>query len=108
MSPHPLLRSPTSTNKEFLRLSKALEESGDYAHAYQTLVDEVNALVDRNALAEEEAQQLSKFNAQLLSHKNPAQKIMYVDRIRQELADVKQVGETDNAFVDSNSDRYTF
>jgi len=55
-------------------------------------------LVDRNALAEEEAQQLSKFNAELLSHKNPSQKIMYVDRIRQELADAKQVSEADNTF----------
>ena len=73
------------------RLTRALADSEDYAYAYQTLVDEVNALVDRNALAEEEAQQLSKFNAELLSHKNPAQKIMYVDRIRQELADMKQV-----------------
>ena len=81
-------------------LSRALAESEDYAHAYQTLVDEVNALVDRNALAEEEAQQLSKFNAELLSHKNPAQKIMYVDRIRQELADTKQVGSSnDPCFV---------
>jgi len=77
-------------------LSKALAESEDYAYAYQTLVDEVNALVDRNALAEEEAQQLSKFNAELLSHKNPAQKIMYVDRVRQELADAKQVGSSHN------------
>jgi len=81
-----------SLTEATFRLSKALAESEDYAHAYQTLIDEVNALVDRNALAEEEAQQLSKFNAQLLSHKNPAQKIMYVDRIRQELADTKQVG----------------
>ena len=80
-----------NTYQDAFRLSKALAESEDYAHAYQTLVDEVNALVDRNALAEEEAQQLSRFNAELLSHKNPAQKIMYVDRIRQELADVKQV-----------------
>ena len=72
-------------------MSRALAESEDYEHAYRTLVDEVNALVDRNALAEEEAQQLSKFNAELLSHKNPAQKIMYVDRIRQELADARQV-----------------
>ena len=73
-------------------LSNALAESEDYAHAYKTLVDEVNALVDRNALAEEEAEKLSKFNAELLSNKNPAQKIMYVDRIRQELVDAKQVG----------------
>ena len=86
-------RSLTATDLGGLRLSRALAESEDYAHAYQTLVEEVNALVDRNALAEEEAQQLSKFNAALLSHKNPAQKIMYVDRIRQELADAKQVGE---------------
>ena len=81
-----------ATDQDPVRLSNALAESDDYAQAYQTLVDEVNALVDRNALAEEEAQQLSKFNAELLSHKNPAQKIMYVDRIRQELADTKQVG----------------
>ena len=77
------------------RLSNALAESEDYAHAYQVLLDEVNALVDRNVLAEEEAQQLSKFNAELLSHKNPAQKIMYVDRIRQELADMKQVSSSE-------------
>lgn len=82
--------SPAAAHDVF-RLSKALAESEGYAHAYQTLVDEVNALVDRNALAEEEAQQLSRFNAELLSHKNPAQKIMYVDRIRQELAEMKQV-----------------
>lgn len=86
LSPH----SPTAAQDVF-RLSKVLAESEGYAHAYQTLVDEVDALVDRNLLAEEEAQQLSKFNAELLSHKNPAQKIMYVDRIRQELAEVKQV-----------------
>jgi len=89
--------APAAADRGVYRLSRALAESEDYAHAYQTLVDEVNGLVDRNALAEEEAQQLSKFNAELLSHKNPAQKIMYVDRIRQELADVKQVGKADNA-----------
>lgn len=86
----PQCQSPAAAQDVF-RLSKAVAESEGYAYAYQTLVDEVNALVDRNALAEEEAQQLSKFNAELLSHKNPAQKIMYVDRIRQELAETKQV-----------------
>ena len=70
---------------------QALAESEDYPHAYQSLVDEVNAPVNRNALTEDEAEKLSKFNAELLNHKNPAQKIMYVDRIRQELADAKQV-----------------
>lgn len=45
----------------------------------------------RNALAEDEAQALSKHNAELLGHHNPAQRIMYVDRIRRELHDTKQV-----------------
>jgi uncharacterized tellurite resistance protein B-like protein len=62
-----------------------------YQEAYVTLVDEVNALVDRNSLAEDEAAKLSKFNAEILGHNNPAQRIMYVDRIRSELAETKQV-----------------
>jgi hypothetical protein len=54
-------------------------------------VDEVGAVVDRNNLAEEEADRLSKFNAEILGHNNPAQRIMYVDRIRRELAETKHV-----------------
>ena len=48
-------------------------------------------LVARNALAEEEAERLSKFNAEILGHRNPVQKICYVDKIRRELAETKQV-----------------
>lgn len=55
------------------------------------MIDEVDALVRRNALAENEASKLSKFNAEILGHKNPAQRIMYVDRIRQELHETKHV-----------------
>lgn len=58
-----------------------------------TLVEEVGALVDRNALAEGEAAKLSKFNAEILGHNNPAQRIVYVDRIRRELAETKQVSD---------------
>lgn len=47
--------------------------------------------MDRNNLAEEEADRLSKFNAEILGHNNPAQRIMYVDRIRRELAEAKHV-----------------
>ena len=47
---------------------------------------------------------MSRFNAELLSHKNPSQKIMYVDRIRQELADMKQVGFSWNE-IDLDPDR---
>ena len=55
----------------------------------------MDALVERNALAEDEARHLSTFNAEILGHHNPAQRIMYVDRIRQELHDVKLVSPND-------------
>jgi len=71
-------------------MSEVAQAEG-YQEAYVTLVDEVNALVDRNSLAEDEAAKLSKFNAEILGHNNPAQRIMYVDRIRSELAETKQV-----------------
>jgi hypothetical protein len=54
-------------------------------------VDETEALVARNNLAEEEAETLSKFNAEIIGHNNPGQRILYVDRIRRELSEVKQV-----------------
>lgn len=65
-----------------------------YQEAYYSLVDEVGGLVDRNNLAEEEADRLSRFNAEILGHNNPAQRIMYVDRIRRELAETKHVRQT--------------
>lgn len=34
---------------------------------------------------------MSKFNAEILGHNNPAQRISYVDRIRRELAEAKLV-----------------
>lgn len=73
------------------RLAVELTEAERYQEAYYTLSDEVSALVARNELAEGEAQRLSKFNAEILGHQNPAQKIMYVDRIRRELAEMKHV-----------------
>lgn len=63
-----------------------------YQEAYYLLSEEVGALVARHQLAEEEAQRLSKFNVEILSHNNPAQRIVYVDRIRTELAETKHVG----------------
>ena len=50
----------------------------------------MRGLVARNALAEDEANRLSAFNAEILSHRNPTQKILYVDRIRRELAEEKE------------------
>ena len=74
------------------RLQADLIEAERYQQAYNSLVDRVDALVRKNALAEDEAQQLSKFNAEILGHHNPAQRIQYVDRIRRELHETKQVG----------------
>ncbi|TDL22626.1 hypothetical protein BD410DRAFT_898201 [Rickenella mellea] len=85
-----------------------LEDAGRYREAYEQLVKEVESLVDRNALAEEEADKLSRFNAMILGHHNPTQRILYVDRIRRELAEVKQrlvtcTRERDTALSDNGS-----
>ncbi|KXN90657.1 hypothetical protein AN958_03897 [Leucoagaricus sp. SymC.cos] len=66
-----------------------LADAERYQEAYNSLSEEVNALLARNQLAEEEAERLSKFNAEILGHNNPAQRIAYVDRIRRELAEAK-------------------
>lgn len=51
----------------------------------------VEKLKSRKALAEGEAEYLSQFNAHILGHSNINQRIYYVDRIRKELSDTKQV-----------------
>lgn len=68
-----------------------MTELSRFQEAYYNLVDETEALVARNNLAEEEAETLSKFNAEIIGHNNPGQRILYVDRIRRELSEVKQV-----------------
>jgi hypothetical protein len=88
MSPSPSL---SSTDDDFHRLTAELTDAERYQAAYYSLVDEVGGLVDRNNLAEDEADRLSRFNAEILGHNNPAQRIMYVDRIRRELAETKHV-----------------
>ncbi|KAI0692009.1 hypothetical protein C8T65DRAFT_670123 [Cerioporus squamosus] len=77
-------------NAEVEQISTELAEAEKYVEAYNVLIAEVDALVVKNALAEDEAQRLSKFNAEILGHNNPAQRIMYVDRIRRELHETKQ------------------
>lgn len=72
-------------------MTAELTDAERYQEAYYSLSDEVGSLVARNQLAEDEAQRLSKFNAEILGHNNPAQRIMYVDRIRRELAEAKHV-----------------
>lgn len=72
------------------QLQAELADLSRFQEAYYNLVDETEAIVARNNLAEEEAENLSKFNAEILGHKNPVQRILYVDRIRRELSEVKQ------------------
>ncbi|KAG7090815.1 hypothetical protein E1B28_009899 [Marasmius oreades] len=70
-------------------LTTELIEAEKYQEAYYGLCDHLEALSARNALAEEEAQKLSAFNAEIIGHRNPAQRIMYVERIRNELAETQ-------------------
>ncbi|KAG2078938.1 hypothetical protein BDR04DRAFT_1226123 [Suillus decipiens] len=72
------------------QLQAELADLSRFQEAYYNLIDETEALVARNNLAEEEAKNLSKFNAEILGHNNPVQRILYVDRIRRELSEVKQ------------------
>ncbi|KAK0195324.1 hypothetical protein F5146DRAFT_281360 [Armillaria mellea] len=71
-------------------LSTEVANAEQLQEAYRALSDEIGSLLAKNALAEDVAQQLSKFNAEIIGHQNPAQKIMYVERIRNELAESKQ------------------
>ncbi|KAF5386037.1 hypothetical protein D9615_002490 [Tricholomella constricta] len=93
---------------EIEQLTTELTDAERYQEAYCLLSDEVESLVARNQLAEEEAQKLSKFNAEIIGHNNPAQRIMYVDRIRRELAETKHklamLGREQEAAVAINDD----
>jgi hypothetical protein len=73
------------------RLTVDLTDAERYREAYHKLLDEVGVLAARNQLAESEANRLSQFNTEILTHNNPAQRIVYLDRIRRELAETKQV-----------------
>jgi hypothetical protein len=73
-----------------IRLSAALSDATRYEDAYKQMRNEFEGVIMRNELAEQEADYLSKFNAEILGHNNLGQRIHYVDRIRQDLADARQ------------------
>ncbi|KAF9446385.1 hypothetical protein P691DRAFT_776890 [Macrolepiota fuliginosa MF-IS2] len=93
---------------EIDRLLTELADAERYQEAYNSLTEEVGALLTRNQLAEQEAEHLSKFNAEILGHSNPAQRIAYVDRIRRELAEAKykfaMLSREQEAVVELNTD----
>ncbi|SPO26268.1 uncharacterized protein UTRI_02544 [Ustilago trichophora] len=72
------------------RMAALLDQAEHFESLYHELVEQSKHLVERNALAEEEKATLSALNSELLSHNNPNQKIMYMDRVRHELDHVKQ------------------
>ncbi|KAF8264585.1 hypothetical protein EI94DRAFT_1738064 [Lactarius quietus] len=76
---------------EIDQLTVDLADAERYREAYHNLVDEVGVLAARNELAESEAHRLSQFNAEILGHNNPAQRIVYLDRVRHELAETKHM-----------------
>ncbi|KAI0256405.1 hypothetical protein BJV78DRAFT_1171962 [Lactifluus subvellereus] len=76
---------------EIGQLTVDLTDAERYREAYSKLLDEVGVLAARNQLAESEANRLSQFNAQILGHNNPAQRIVYLDQVRRELAETKQM-----------------
>ena len=73
-----------------IRLSAALSGAARYEDAYKQMRKEFEGVIMRNELAEQEADYLSKFNAEILGHNNLGQRIHYVDRIRQDLAEARQ------------------
>jgi len=72
-------------------LTVDLTDAERYREAYHKLLDQVGVLAAKNQLAESETNRLSQFNAEILGHNNPAQRIVYLDRVRRELAETKQV-----------------
>lgn len=66
----------------------------DY-HLLQDRHEELQKIIDRlmrtSSLAEEDANQLARLNAELAGHSNPNQKIRHLERLRNELADAKRV-----------------
>jgi hypothetical protein len=73
------------------RAEAALSEFSRLEEAHEKLCRTVDDLARRNDLAEGDAEQLSKLNAELLSHANPHQKIMHISRLRAELSEAKKV-----------------
>ncbi|KAF7321344.1 hypothetical protein MKEN_00654600 [Mycena kentingensis (nom. inval.)] len=75
---------------EISSLTAEVAEAEQFQAAYYGLSEEVKSLIARKELAEGEAEKLSQFNAEILGHHNPDQRILYVDRVRRELAEAKQ------------------
>lgn len=78
----------------------------DYVQLQETneeLVKALDRVIRTSTLAQDDAQELARLNAELTGHSNPSQKIRHLDRIRTELGNLKKVrlycerGETTHA-----------
>ncbi|EPQ29238.1 uncharacterized protein PFL1_02993 [Pseudozyma flocculosa PF-1] len=70
-------------------LTTTVVELEAYREEYERLCTQTRVLVDRHALAETERHALTELTTSLLRHTNPAQKIVYLDRIRRQLDEVQ-------------------
>ncbi|GAA97058.1 hypothetical protein E5Q_03734 [Mixia osmundae IAM 14324] len=86
---HTSRANETAAREELERAETIIADLQRYEHDYQELHALVGDLARRKALAEGESQQLAELNNALLSHGNNQQKIKHVERIRQELREVK-------------------
>ncbi|KZW00268.1 hypothetical protein EXIGLDRAFT_761881 [Exidia glandulosa HHB12029] len=71
-------------------LRDALAATAPYEQLFTDAVHTLKEAAARNALAEAETERLSRFNAEIISHANPQNRIFYLDRIRRQLAEAQQ------------------
>lgn len=75
---------------ERAELLDSLYEAAAVRDAFDKLQHQMSILAGRSELFEEEASQLAAINAELASHTNPNQKIVYLDRIRRDLSEKRE------------------
>ncbi|KAH9948685.1 hypothetical protein B0H21DRAFT_845411 [Amylocystis lapponica] len=95
---------------EVEELTSELSLAERYQEAYNSLVEEVDALID-GMRSRKRSSAPTKIQRRIIGHNNPAQRIMYVDRIRSELHETKQkllmlTRERDTAVADGDDLRY--
>lgn len=70
------------------------EDLMDYIALQEThgeLCKTIDRLTRTSSLAQEDADELARINADLVGHSNPSQKIRHLDRLRTDLAEIKKV-----------------
>ncbi|KAN0064483.1 hypothetical protein ACQY0O_002109 [Thecaphora frezii] len=88
------------------RLAEEVEQLSIYQAMYEDLCVEVRHLASRSELAEAESDHLATITAKLLGHSNPAQKIVYLDRVRRELQEAKREVARFEVLLEHQTEKY--